>query len=284
MKYLITFSLLLFGLNSQATEMVGALSAGQGGTGRAAVEGSESLYLNPASLALMNKFYSSISYQSGFTQKDVSRNTYSITFTDGTDSAFLPGALGYRRHQISDRGVHYKENEFKAGVAYRLTERVSAGLGGSFLKAESQLGEGYNQTNLDAGLLFGLMPNWGLSINAENIIEAKKSLPLALQRRSQAALGTQYIFRTFITARYEAIVPLYAEIAQKIGHRVGLGVDLQNHFRLNLGFSNDDNTSQNWSSVGLAWMGPRLRLAYSFQDESRLGLGERHLVDLWFDI
>ena len=284
MKYLIAFSLLLFGLPSQATEMVGALSAGQGGTGRAAVEGSESLYLNPASLALMNKFYSAISYQSGFTQKDVSRNTYSITFTDATDSAFLPGALGYRRHQISDRGIHYKENEFKAGAAFRLTDRVSAGFGGSYLSAESQLGDNHSQYNLDGGLLFGLLPNWGLSLSGENLLKQDEALPLALRRISRVAMGTQYVFQHMVTLRYEALMSLYTENTQLLGHRAGFGINMRGNFMFNAGYSVDDARAQNWGSVGLAWRGPRLKLAYSVQKEDRSELGTRHLIDLWMDI
>ena len=285
MKFLILiFSSLLFSFNVFATEMVGALSAGQGGTGRAAAEGSETVYLNPAGLALLNQFYTAVSYQSGFTGKDISRNTYSLTFTDGTKGTLLPGALGYRRHQISERGIHYKENEFRGGLGYRLNDRISMGLAATHLRAESQRGENYSQTNFDLGFLFGLMPNWGLSFSGENLLEAKDNIPVALRRFSRLALGTQYVFERSLTFRYEALMPLYTENTQLLAHRLGLGIDMKGNFGLNAGFSVDDEQAQNWSSIGLSWRGPRLQLAYSLQQENRSGLGTRHLIDLWVDI
>lgn len=267
-----------------ATEMVGALSAGLGGTGRAAVEPSEAVYLNPASIALMNKFYTGVSYQSGFTGADVSRNTYSVTMTDATDGIMFPGSLGYRRHFVSDAGFQYKEDEFKGGLGIRLSDRISVGLGGSYLKAEASNGIRHSQSNVDAGILVGLQPNWGLSFSGENLLKADEKIPLSLRRLSRFAIGTQYVFQRAVTFRYEALMPLHMKNTQLLTHRFGLGVLMKGDFYLNGGFSVDDSTAQNWGSVGLAWRGPRLKLAYSLQRESRSDLGSRHLVDLWVDI
>lgn len=279
----IIFSL-FFSFQVHATEMVGALSAGMGGTGRAAIQSNESLYLNPASIALVDKFYSGASYQSGFLSEGISRNTYSINLTDGTADTMFPGSLGYRRHRISDYGQQYSEDEFKVGMGYRITQRMSLGLAGSYLKAVDEGQTIHKQTNLDLGFLVGLSPSWGVSLSGENLLKAKSDIPAALQRRAQAALGTQYIYKSYIITRYEVLLPLHTENTDELAHRFGLGFTLRGDFLLNLGYSVDDNVSQNWSSAGLAWMGPRLRLAYSFQKEERMGLGTRHLVDLWFDL
>lgn len=275
---------LLFVANAQATEMVGALSAGMGGTGRAAAESTDSLFLNPAGIALMGGFYSGMAYQSGFTAKDVSRNTYGITMTDATKGVFLPGSFGYRRHKINLHGQNLNEDEFKVGLGYRLTPRLSLGLGGSYLRAQNDAGQKFKQHNLDFGMLMGLQPNWGLSLTGENLIEQSEVIPLGLKRSSRVALGTQYVFRRAITFRYESLLPLYIENTQLLGHRFGLGVLMRKDIYLNGGFSVDDAAAQNWSSIGVAWKGPRLKIAYSFQKEGRSDLGTRHLVDLWVDI
>lgn len=284
MRVLALFFSFLFCVNSSATDMVGAISAGMGGTGRAAVEANESLYLNPSSLALLDRMYFGSSYQSGFLDNDISRNTYSMIIADGSSGLPAPGALGFRRHKINSQGFQYKENEFRLGLGYRITPRISFGFSYAHLSAEDQLGASFSQDNGDVGFLFGLMPNWGLSLTGENVIETTKPLPVALQRRSRVALGTQYIYERSITLRYEALMPLYTENTDKLGHRAGMGFDLQGNFQLNVGYSVDDLLGQNWASAGLAWRGPRLRLAYSFQNEDRQRLGQRHLVDLWVDI
>lgn len=283
-NWILFLTLAIFSTEAQATEMVGALSAGMGGTGRAAVESNESLYLNPASIALFEKFYTGVSYLSGFTANNVSRNTYSVTMTDGTKDLLFPGSLSYRRHKINDRGSELTENEFRAGAGYRINSRLSVGLGGSYLRAEAADGTRYSQTNMDAGILLGLLPNWGLSVSGENLINADANTPAALRRPSRVAIGTQFVFDRAVTLRYEALQPIHIQNSGLLAHRAGFSVAMKGLFFLNTGYSVDDTLGQNWASVGLAWKGPRLKLAYSLQNEARAGLGNRHYVDLWMDL
>ena len=280
--FLFSFS---FSLTAQASEMISALSASQGGTGRAAVEATEAIYLNPASLALVQGFHTGFGYQTGFLSKDVSRNTYSVTLADATKDIMFPGSFGYRRHSINAQGRRFSENEFRAGLGYRLMPRLSLGLGANHLRATTSAGVEHNQTNVDLGVLIGLMPQWGLSFSGENLVDRSEvDIPEALRRLSRVAIGTQYVHEKSITFRYEALMPLYLENTQLLAHRFGLGFDLKNRISLNTGYSVDDSLSQNWTSLGFAWKGPRLKLAYSYQVEDRSSLGSRHLVDLWVDI
>ena len=284
MKKILFLSIFVLSLKAQATEMVGALSAGMGGTGRAAIESNETLFLNPAGLALFDKFYTGFSYLSGFTGKDISRNTYSVTLTDGTSGLMMPGSFSYRRHKINDRGRSITENEFKGGMGYRLSPRLSLGLAGTYLKAEAFNGEAFTQSNFDAGVLIGLRPNWGLSITGQNLLQQDDNIPDSLRRLSRVALGTQYIFQRRVTFRYETLSALHVDNSQLLAHRFGVSASMKGNFYLNGGYSVDDTLAQNWTSVGLAWRGPRLKLAYSLQNEDRQDLGTRHFVDFWLDI
>jgi len=263
--------------------MVGAVSSGLGGTGRAAVESNESLYLNPASIALLDGFYTGFFLQQGFVDRDISRRSYGLTLSDGTEDLVFPGSLGFRRNTINQGATQFKENEFKAGFSHRLTQRVSLGLGASYLRARDPNGAVYSQNNLDLGVLLGLMPNWGLSISGENLLKAESRIPVALVRNSYFAVGTQYVFTGFFSFRYEALWPLYLQQKQYLAHRAGVSITMVGDFHLNTGYSIDDSRRQNWTSVGVVWRGPRLKFAYSYQTEGRQGLGERHLIDMWFD-
>lgn len=285
MKLFVFLAILSLNTLAQAESMVGAVSAGMGGTGRAAIQSNESLYLNPASIALLNRFFAGASYQSGFTNRDTTRHTYSLVMTDATEGLMFPGSLGYRRHQISSLGSRYIENDFKVGLSRRLHSRLSMGVGFNHLIAENELsGSQTTQNNGDIGLLIGLDPNWGLGVTGENIIKPSEGVPDPLRRSSQIAIGTQAIFDHYLTVRYELLMPLYTESNSYLGHRAGLNVDLQSYFNFSMGYSVDDYRGQNWVSAGFGWMGPRLKLAYSYQNEQRQKLGDRHLVDLWMDI
>jgi len=284
MKWISFFLVFTVSLTTLATEMVGALSAGMGGTGRSAVESIESLYLNPAGLALVDKFYFGAAYQNGYLQEGISRSSYGINFSDGTDGVILPGSFGYRSHKISDGSDDFEESEFRGGFGYRITKRVSIGAAYTYLDAEDGAGKEIRQHNGDLGLLVGLKPNWGLSVTGENILKKDNDLPRALKRQSRVTLGTQAIFKNIVVARYEALRSLYTEKNQLLTHRFGLGIILKAKFLLNMGYSIDNLSEQNWASAGLVWKGPRMKLAYSIQNESRQQLGNRHLVDLWLDL
>lgn len=283
-RFIFIFSIVVGLSQANASEMVGALSAGMGGTGRAAVQPNESVYLNPASIALVRGFHSGFSYQNGFLAKDIRRNTYSLVLTDATKGIMFPGSLAYRRHSINQQGLNYSEDEFRLAFGYRVTDRISLGAGFGHFRGKGPDGRAHNDTNFDFGSLFGLTPQWGLSVTGENLLEQSDATPEAFLRPSRVALGTQYLLGRIMSLRYEALMPLYVENTELLGHRFGASVQLRGQFQLNGGFSVDDFLEQNWSSVGLAWMGPRLKLAYSLQSESRSGLGSRHLVDLWLDI
>lgn len=266
--------------------MIGAKSAGMGSTGRAAVEAVESLYLNPASIALMKDFHFGTSYQTGFLSKDYSRSTYSFAVTDGTPGVLFPASFGYRMHSLNLAGRPAKEQEFRMATGYRLNRRLSLGLGGSYIISDLSGGRLFNQGNLHGGALFALLPNWGVSLTVDGLLDASDSnRPAVLDRPAQWAVGTQYLFRNLVRARWETLVPIRTKgREQALAHHMGLGIVMQSNFSLSLGFSVDDFLGQNWSSAGLTWEGPRLKVAYSFQQESRQELGTRHLVDLWLDI
>ncbi len=278
--------LLFFCFKTQAHFTAGSTSGSMGGTGRAGVEANESLFLNPAALAFLDRFYVGAGYQSGFLLKNIHRETYGAILTDNTPGLIFSGSLAYRRHRIRQEKTHvFLEDEFKLGLAYGFSKRLSLGLAATWLKAKNKEDmKKIEQNNGDMGLLFAIIPNWSLSLVGENLLSTDSDIPVSLRRESLVSLGTQYVYELFLTLRYEALHPLKPENNQLFSHRLGLGFKLQSYFHLNLGCSLDEHSNQTWMTAGLAWRGPRLKLAYAFQNENRQNLGQRHLVDLWFDL
>ncbi len=266
--------------------MAGSISASMGGTGRAGVQGNESLFLNPAALAFLDHFYMGVGYQSGFLLRDVHRESYGGILIDSTPELIASGALAYRRHRIRQgKKQRFMEDEFKLGLAYALSAKLSLGLAATHLKAknETNMNREIEQTNGDVGLLLALTPHWNLSLVGENILDRDSKVPVALIRESLISLGTQYIYKLFLTLRYEILHPMEKN-SSLFSHRMGLGMKLQSYFHLNVGLALDEHSGQTRVTAGFSWLGPRLKLAYAFQSERKQRLGDRHLVDLWFDI
>ena len=284
MPAFVFFFVLLFSFfSAHGDPMAGAVSAAMGGTGRAAVQEGESVFLNPAALALMDRVYFGVGYQRG-SLKGVHRDLYSVTVTDGTPGLLFSGALAYRRHRIRYQESSFSENEFRVGLGYRFSERLSMGLSFNHWKTENPSGVSLRKDNADVGLLLGLKPNWGLSLVGENLFSKNSNSFNLPGKQSRISLGTQYIYLGFWTFRYEILQTMFVEQKQSPKHRVGMAFGLQSHFYLNLGFSMEDHSDRNWVSAGLSWRGPRLKLAYGLQSEQGQNPGQRHLIDLWFDL
>lgn len=285
MKYYLLLSTLLLTSNLWASEFVGAKTAGLGGAGSAAVESIDSLYLNPAAIASANRLYFGSGYTFGSLVPGVGRETFSVTMSDGSPGVAIPGSFSYKYHRVGIGDTTFKEQEFKAGVGFQMHPKVSMGLAYSYLKARSDTAGEHRQNNFDLGLLFKARENWNLSLVTEGLVKSKENLPEALRRQSRWGLGTQIDLMRILQVRYDLKSTLHQEAnAGKLAHALGLSFILRGYFHLNLGATIDDVLGQSWRSVGIVWSGPKLKLGYSIQNEGKMGLGTRHLVDLWLDL
>lgn len=265
--------------------MLSAKSSALGGAGRAAVESVDSLYLNPAGIGLLNSYYFGSGYAYGSLSPGVARETFAFTLTDGTPGVMVPGSLGYRYHRVHMDQQDFKEHEFRAGFGRKLGNRFSVGAAYTNIRSEGDQGLVYRQNNADVGVLFMATEAVSFSLTGEGLIKQDAEIPVGLQRTSRWGLGTLFKLEQLLQLRYDVLSPLYAKVREdRFIHQVGLGLTMRGYFTVNLGFINDDVLENNWYTAGLVWEGPRLKLGYSLQNETRAGLGTRHLVDLWLDI
>jgi len=271
-------------LSAPGSQLVGASTAGLGGAGTAAVENIDSLYLNPAALASNTKLNFGSGYIFGSLVPGVSRETYSITMSDGSPGVAIPGAFGYRYHRVGIGEQTYREQEFRGGFALRLHRIVSLGLGLSHISSQGDVWQ-FRQKNADVGLLVNVKRQWGLSLVAEGLVKPKDNLPEALRRQTRWGLGSHVNVMRILDLRYDVKSALHNEVnGDRFVHRVGLGFLLRGFFQLNFGASFDDILEQNWLTTGVVFTGPKLKVGYSIQNEDRMGLGMRHFVDLWLDL
>ena len=269
-----------------SAQTLSSKSSGLGGAGRASVESIDSLYLNPAAIGLLDRYYFGSGYYSGLSNMGAERETFSVTLTDGTQGVMLPGGLAYRYHRVGVGNVSYREHELRGGFGVKLTKRLSAG--GSFtnIRSDAPNADSFRQNNIALGLLLGLTPNWGLAVTGEGLIEQDEKLPTELQRASRWGLGTSYQYLKILQLRYDVQSAVHEAVENtgRYSNQVGISLLMRGYFLVNVGFINDDIRGQNWTTGGISWEGPRLKVGYSLQSEDRAGLGVRHFVDLWLNL
>src|SRR5690606_34247688 len=97
-------------------------------------------------------------------------------------------------------------------------------------------------------------------------------------------VGLQYTVMEIIRLRGDVSQQTEANPNGRRVHNAGLEFILENDFYLRTGLKNDDYRSETFYTMGLGWKGPRLKIAYAYQDETGDGHGSAHTVDIWMNL
>src|SRR4051812_43438407 len=119
---------ILFSQIASAQFFVGPALSGSGGAGRAAIDGSESALVNPATLGYMDRYNMTLPFAEGWHPAMGYAQTYGVVLTDGSDDKIIPGALAYLRQREISGGIETKRQDVQLSLAERATKFFSVGL------------------------------------------------------------------------------------------------------------------------------------------------------------
>ncbi|MCB0366488.1 MAG: hypothetical protein H6624_20030 [Bdellovibrionaceae bacterium] len=266
---------------AQAQYFTGPISSGLGSTGRAATEPEEGVFLNPAILPHAKDFSSALYYADGELAENQSGTDLAVSFVDNTEGIFMPGSLSYVRRRRNYPGLPSVNEEYwHVGLGKFVTEYVSVGLGIHYRSVDQEGGEDFTYWNATLGALWAPKPEWGLALVGHNLT-AKDIQNRAgyLEDLPRVGAGFVYLFDRILKARVDVVKPLEENPEDKF--QLGLGVETYpNEFSaLRVGYELDDLTKHQFVALGLAFLGPRLKIDYSFRKNTKSGSGGMHSVD-----
>lgn len=286
LKLLICISIFLVSNLSFAKDLAGPVSGGMGNAGSAAVDAVESVYQNIAGITGLNHYYFGLSHFSRGLGNNSGWNEYGIVLTDASSGGAFPASAGYRYARFTLNSRPAVRTHWRVGAAHR-TGNFS--YGGTFhqsstTSSESDFSEKENQ--VDLGLLWVLKDSLAVAMTAESILAENQDVPLFFRQRSELGFGVQYLFTKTLKLRWDIGYPINNNKEKRIIQQIGVESGLAHEFKFRLGLEVNDYEAQNYYSLGVGWEGPRLKLAYSFQQGLRgSGSGDtRHFIDLWFNI
>lgn len=238
-----------------------SISGATGGTGRAAVQAGDALYLNAASLVHLRgrHFYSS-----------VNDDEWMVSLSDN-GNVVIPAALGYFQQKVTALGQEVKQQDLSLALADFVYGNLSMGVTGHYMQSKLDT-TSYQQTNADIGLMWIATPSIGLAVVGYNVIGENKDIPEELRLKSSVGFGFNYVYQNFLRARLDATTDSV--------YGVGLESYLNKFSLIRLGYENYAEDDRKLWTVGLGFEGPIFGLSYAYRGNPDHSSDYRHSVDL----
>jgi len=268
----------------QAQYYIGPANAGTAGAGRASVSPFEGPYMNPASLAHLNKYYIGASF---FTDPDHQldrERTWGVFVTDANPETIVSAAFGYisQHHDVVNfEGVD--EQDFHLAVGSQIYPGVSLGVGGHHLIQDSATMHRLITNNMDAGLLVTPTPHWGLALVGYDLFSPNGDVPVVVRRETTYAVGVNYLFDTFLRVKADVVKQAMENPNARLAYMAGFESYVFPTLVVRLGYQRDELLDRKIYAGGLGFEGPKFSLDYAAQIVDGQG-GARHYIDLWVSL
>ena len=273
---------------ASAQVFTGPAASAAGGGGRAAVDPGETAFLNPASIAFLQKYNVSLFYGAAKHPREGEQNFMAASLADGTQDNIVSGALSYVRKRtdlstavgiVSDTQQDIQAalsgfalRKFAFGVAgHRLTDQILSATAGSE----------YSQLNAHVGVIFVPIEMIGIGFVAYDVLPTSESVAANYRLVPTHALAFNFLPAPQFRARLDFVRPDTMNPDRRINVNVGIETTFKEMLVLRLGSFWRETADQTYLTGGFAFQGPKLSFDYSYQTDNRSPDNARHLVDLW---
>ncbi|MNJ91192.1 hypothetical protein D3C87_88390 [compost metagenome] len=254
------FYVIAFGAQAQVFNT--SVSGATGGTGRAAVQAGDAMYLNAATLAHLRGRHIYFSANEDAWMGSLSDNTGTV----------IPASLGFIQNKTKALGQDVKQQNISLAVADFVMDRLTIGITGHYLQSKLDITGSYQQTNADIGLLYTAAPALGVGLVVYNAFGEKNDIPEEIRLKTTAALGLNYVYKEFIRLRFDiSSDPIYM---------AGFESYVSKWTIIRFGFQDDTDKKRKLWTGGFGFEGPKFGLSYAYQGNPDHSSDYRHSVDL----
>lgn len=272
---------------------LGPIASSLGGAGRAAVDATESAWLNPAGLVHVRNYTIAGSLQqSSWTSGDSYRD-YAVMLADGAnEERNAGGALSYVNRTTLRGGagaIMGNQQDLQLSLATFLPfpeKNISAGVTIRHLVHQAS-GSDSSQTNYSLGLLLPLSKVWGLAFVGSDLAGAGDSVAPEARMIPKFAIGLHVVAMPILRVRADWVTALEDErsgIAGRSDTHLGIESWFREDFAFRIGGAWMESRDQTWFTTGVGFKGPRLSFGYSYERDLRSTEGTRHTFDLWMPL
>jgi hypothetical protein len=278
------FALLLTPLAVSAQQTTGPIATALGGAGRAAMDPAEIAYMNPAGLAHISHVFTNVNYGLGDHPVDGQLHQFGILLSDGSAENLFPGALSYGQKKV-DRpdGTTADEQDYSVAISTFDHSGFSLGLSGHRLvHTETPGGTKYIQDNASLGLMIVPIEDLAFSFSIYDFLPTDDATPNGIRLVPTYALGSFYKFLDSFSLRLDLVRPDTYNPDHRTNVMFGAESFIRKNFAVRVGWQwREVLFEERLFTAGFGYRGPRLSFDYSFQKDTLVSGGARHLFDLW---
>ncbi|MBX9768353.1 MAG: hypothetical protein K2X47_13850 [Bdellovibrionales bacterium] len=252
--------------HADAQYFVGPVSLASGGSGTAAVMGSESSFINPAMIA-HGEGYHIATFGSWTEDVGPARSRdLAVSLTENSFNSIVATSYGFvRRNIYADDDVVESQDYHQISFSKPVSMYMTLGFQVSYLATTPTAGTEKKNWNGSIGLLYLLTEHLGLGIVKYNLGGGTREvLP------SKWDVGLNYLFGNQFRARADLSLTEGLGTAftsgggESIGFHTGMETLIGDQLWARAGFSSESRGWREQIHLGFGWAGPKLALDYAY--------------------
>lgn len=271
----------------------GAVTTATAGSGRAALELSDSPVLNPASVPFLKgySFYSGYATQ-GFAadlatdENPGTQQMFQVGLTDNMKETVFPTSFAYSQvRQRQGDTVDWTNKEFRLSFGQFLFPQLAVGASGQFIQddiASPELFEPttkYHQINGSFGILWAPNKGFGIAYVLDRPYRSGLSFPELYRPITRSSLAVNINLRDFVRMKLDVLTDSKHSL-----HRPtvagGIETFMNQWMVLRMGAQRNFELAYPVYAAGIGFVGPKFALNYAFLNAPEKSLLTRHAIDL----
>ncbi|MCB0414335.1 MAG: hypothetical protein KDD50_08385 [Bdellovibrionales bacterium] len=257
----------------------GTISNAMGGAGRSSDDGSQSVFLNPATLRMAPPVDISFLFQDGQASNSEHQTIKGVSLIDNTKEAAFAGGLQYLKvRRFFHQGTPVDGEWMQVSVADWLYKKLSVGLSLTRL-TQSFGGQNTEESNFTLGFLNPINEKFRLAMVLENIAQENEDVPIELRLRRSLAFGFYYSWQNLF--RFMMDVNYLTEQNPESKWNVSSGVEslFLDYLYFRFGYNSNNLYGFDSSTIGVGFSGPKLKVDYFYRKTANSGTDAMHGVD-----
>ncbi|MBL7687331.1 MAG: hypothetical protein JNJ49_04810 [Bdellovibrionaceae bacterium] len=277
----------------------GPIAAGLGGAGRAAVDATESAWLNPAGLVHIQRYHAAFSTQQSSQESGDSFRDYAVMLADGEPERTTAGAFSYVNRRTLRGGageIVGSQQDIQLSFASFVPFPRRLSVGATFRHLiHQEYGGDISQNNFTLGLLMPMGRKWGFAVVGSDLAGASDAVSPEARMIPTLAVGVHVVPHQLLRIRADWVKAFEQEApigrpggpssdSGRSDLRMGLESWFREDFAFRVGGAWLESRDQMWVTTGLGFRGPKLSFGYAFERDVRSGEATRHTFDLWMPL